>query len=188
MKCLGCGTEVYVNELHRDEEQLRELADGGGTEHTPERCRTTSGVNRLIEAAREALCGMPGGARPSSLSRGSDDPREVLSVPASRHAPLRPRRGRAMSADRDRRAAEEWLDANDGPAVPPRSAVDSLAAFRAAARAEGAAEAIEACCAAAEALREGPTTPTIGALVATMRRLTPDPDLVAVRRGGEERT
>lgn len=61
MKCLGCGTEVYVNELHRDEEQLRELADGGGTEHTPERCRTTSGVNRLIEAAREALCGMPGG-------------------------------------------------------------------------------------------------------------------------------
>lgn len=52
MKCPGCGTEVYVNELHRDEEQLRELADGGGTEHTPERCRTTSGVNRLIEAAR----------------------------------------------------------------------------------------------------------------------------------------
>lgn len=40
-----------------------------------------------------------------------------------------------MSDERDRRAAEEWLDANDGPAVPPRSAVDSLAAFRAAARA-----------------------------------------------------
>lgn len=52
-----------------------------------------------------------------------------------------------MSDERDRRAAEEWLDANDGPAVPPRSAVDSLAAFRAAARAEGAAEAIEAVCA-----------------------------------------
>lgn len=87
-----------------------------------------------------------------------------------------------MSDDRDRRAAEEWLDANDGPAVPPRSAVDSLAAFRAAARAEGAAEAIEACCAAAEALREGPTMPTIGALVDTMRRLAPRPGLVVVAR------
>jgi hypothetical protein len=50
--------------------------------------------------------------------------------------------------------------------------------------AEAREQAIKGCCAAAEALREGPNTPTIGALVETMRRTidTPRPDLRLVAR------
>lgn len=53
---------------------------------------------------------------------------------------------------------------------------DLLASERAAA---ATAAAVGACCAAAEALREGPHTPTIGALVESMRRASPA-GLVAV--------
>ena len=80
--------------------------------------------------------------------------------------------------------ARKWLNALRGNATLVELSPEALAEWAESIAAEARATAIEGCCAAAEALREGPNTPTIGALVETMRRTidTPRPDVRLVAR------